>query len=607
MAILGFAGRWPESIDAQAQLQYVKARAAQTSATASAPHQQTPAGLVFGPFVHSAQGVTIAVSGKPVHPASEHNESAHDPAALLHAVYSKQGRGFLGALTGSFALAILDENAGLVLLAIDRMGIERMTWASVGDAIAFGESAESVAHFPAINAGIRRQGLHDFLMLHMVPAPHTIFEGVQKLRPATALVFQRGRAEVFAYWKPEFEERKAASFSALRDDVHAALDAAVRDCKPGERTGSFLSGGLDSSTVSGKLAKVGNGRARTFSMGFGVDAYDELKYADIAARHFGCDAFQYHVTSADVVTAFPLIANAYDEPFGNSSAVPTYFCALRARERGITHLLAGDGGDEIFGGNERYARHKIFDAYFHLPAVIRRNVLEPLAPHLPGEDGFKPLSKLRSYIQQASIPLPERLETWNLVYRESATMLDPEFARSVDQRAPFHVMSDVYSAAPARSTLNKMLYYDWHFTLADSDLRKVGTMCALAGVEVSYPMLDARVVDVSNRVTPGQKMRRLELRSFYKDAMRGFLPDAILDKTKHGFGLPFGDWLRTDARLADMINSHLSNLKSRRIVRPEFIDRLIADQRTGHAMYYGYAIWDLAMLEAWLQARGARV
>jgi asparagine synthase (glutamine-hydrolysing) len=132
-------------------------------------------------------------------------------------------------------------------------------------------------------------------------------------------------------------------------------------------------------------------------------------------------------------------------------------------------------------------------------------------------------------------------------------------------------------------------------------------MCALAGVEVSYPMLDARVVDVSNRVTPGQKMRRLELRSFYKDAMRGFLPDAILDKTKHGFGLPFGDWLRTDARLADMINSHLSNLKSRRIVRPEFIDRLIADQRTGHAMYYGYAIWDLAMLEAWLLARGARV
>ena len=192
MAILGFAGRWPESIDAQAQLQYVKARAAQTSAT-SASHQQTPVGLVCGPFVHSAQGITVAVSGKPVHPGSEHNESAQDPAVRLHALYSKQGRNFLGALTGSFALAIVDETAGLVLLAIDRMGIERMTWTSVGDVIAFGESAESVAHFPAINAGIRRQGLFDFLMLHMVPAPHTIFEGVQKLRPATALVFERGR------------------------------------------------------------------------------------------------------------------------------------------------------------------------------------------------------------------------------------------------------------------------------------------------------------------------------------------------------------------------------------------------------------------------------
>jgi asparagine synthase (glutamine-hydrolysing) len=315
---------------------------------------------------------------------------------------------------------------------------------------------------------------------------------------------------------------------------------------------------------------------------------------------------QYHVTAADVVKAFPLIANAYDEPFGNSSAVPTYFCALRARERGITHLLAGDGGDEIFGGNERYARHRVFDLYYRLPGVLRRSVLEPFAPHLPGEDGFKPLSKLRSYIQQASIPLPERLETWNFVYREGATMLDPDLAHRVDPRAPFSVMSEVYAAAPAESTLNKMLYYDWHFTLADSDLRKVETMSALAGVKVSYPMLDARVVDLSNRVTPGQKMERLELRSFYKRAMRGFLPEEILNKTKHGFGLPFGDWLKTDASLADMIYAYLTELKSRRIVRSDFLDKLIEDQRSGHAMYFGYAIWDLAMLEAWLQAHAGR-
>jgi asparagine synthase (glutamine-hydrolysing) len=167
-------------------------------------------------------------------------------------------------------------------------------------------------------------------------------------------------------------------------------------------------------------------------------------------------------------------------------------------------------------------------------------------------------------------------------------------------------MEEVYSSAPAISTLNKMLYYDWYFTLADSDLRKVQTMSALAGVQIRYPMLDWRVVELANRVHPRQKMSGLQLRSFYKRAMRGFLPDAILNKTKHGFGLPFGDWLKTDKRLADLIYSHLNDLKARRIVRSEFLDKLITDQRSGHTMYYGYVIWDLAILEAWLKIRSTR-
>jgi asparagine synthase (glutamine-hydrolysing) len=333
-----------------------------------------------------------------------------------------------------------------------------------------------------------------------------------------------------------------------------------------------------------------------------VDAYDELAYADIANRHFGCRPVQYHVTAADIVAAFPLIAQAYDEPFGNSSAVPTYFCALRAREHGVTHLLAGDGGDEIFGGNERYARHQVFERYQHIPRSLRRGMLERVAPYLPGEGGWSLLSKTRSYIEQARIPLPERLESWNFIYREGATLLAPEFLAAVDLRAPFAVMQEVYAAAPSRSTLNKMLYYDWHFTLADSDLRKVQTMSALAGVRVSYPMLDARVLDLSNRVTPAQKMKGLELRSFYKQAMRGFLPREILDKTKHGFGLPFGVWLQTHRDLGELIYSHLTDLKSRGIVRAQFIDDLIARHRKADASYYGYALWDLAMLEAWLKA-----
>jgi asparagine synthase (glutamine-hydrolysing) len=595
MTILGYAGRWPEAVDAQAQQAHVRAHTRRGAVLArTEPDRALPA-LIHAPALFESNGVVVALHGRPA-------ETDQTLAAQVHAAYLEKGRDCLQDLLGAFAVAIVDETTGRVLLAIDRMGVTRMAWAVRGGALAFGSSAEQVARFPGLRAPLRRQGLYDFLLLHMIPAPHTIFEGVHKLRPAHALEFIDGRAEVFAYWKPRFREQGAEPFERLRAELHEGLENAVRDCQPNSTTGSFLSGGLDSSTVAGKLCQVAGAPARTFSIGFGVDAYDELKYAGIAARHFRCDAFQYHVTADDVVTAFPLIAQTYDEPFGNSSAVPTYFCALRARERGVTHLLAGDGGDELFGGNERYARHRVFDWYFNIPGALRRAVLEPLASHLPGEGGFKPLAKLRSYIEQARIPLPERLETWNFVYREGHTMLDADFAASIDPRAPLQVMAEVYESAPARSTLNKMLYYDWYFTLADSDLRKVSAMCELAGVEVSYPMLDARIVELSNRVSPSQKMERLELRSFYKEAMRGFLPEEILRKTKHGFGLPFGDWLKSHTRLADMIYSHLSDLKARRIVKPAFLDELIEQQRTGHAMYYGYAIWDLAILEAWLQA-----
>jgi asparagine synthase (glutamine-hydrolysing) len=605
MTILGFAGRWPEGVDPRRQSDYARTHAAPGGA--SAQSAQDAFASVHAPQVFQAQGVVVALQGRPFG-ASGDGADRSDAAAKIHAAYLGEGRNFLRRLEGPFALAIIDETANRTLLAIDRMGVERMTWAVAGGALAFGSSAEQVARFPAVNASIRTQALYDFLMLHMVPAPHTIYEGVYKLRPATAIAFENGRHEVFAYWTPTFEERRETPFEALRAQLHDALDAAVRDRRPDASTGAFLSGGLDSSTVAGKLAGATTAPARTFSIGFGVDAYDELKYADIATRRFGFDAFQYHVTPEDIITAFPLIAGAYDEPFGNSSAVPTYFCALRARERGITRLMAGDGGDEIFGGNERYSRHQVFDMYFKAPAAIRRGVLEPLAGILPGEGGFKPLAKLRSYIEQARIPLPERLESWNFIYREGGSMLEPEFAASIDPRAPFGVMREVYSAAPCKSTLNKMMYYDWYYTLADSDLRKVNTMCALAGVEVTYPMLDTRVVELANRVTPAQKMRRLELRSFYKEAMRGFLPDEILNKTKHGFGLPFGVWLQSHARLRDMIYTHLTDLKARRIVRADFLDRLITAQRAADASYYGYAIWDLAMLEAWLKAHapGAR-
>jgi asparagine synthase (glutamine-hydrolysing) len=565
----------------------VAAKADFTPPTIEAPWQGTEGDL------------TVALQGGPVWLDGAFTVAS---TADLLTAYRGAGTRFLARLSGRFALAIIDRSAGRVVLALDRMGIERLAYAACGNRIVFSTSAEEVARDPSVNARLRTQALFDYLLLHMVPAPATAFEGVYKLRAGTVAVFERGRTTVERYWTPEFATRDA-SFDELRQGLLDGLRSSVAACNPDDHTGAFLSGGLDSSTVAGMLGAVTDRSPRTFSIGFGVDEFNELDYARIAVRRFGATSVEYAVSADDIVSAFQDIAGAYDEPFGNSSAVPTYFCAKIAREHGIEHLLAGDGGDELFGGNERYARQRIFEAYWRVPQAIRAGLIEPVSRVIDAESRFTPLRKARSYVDQARIPMPERLESWNYMYRiDLAAMLEAEFRSTVDTRAPLRGMAEVYAQTPSDVLMHRMLFFDWQYTLSDNDLRKVGTMCALAGIRVSYPMLDPRIIDLSLRVPPKMMMNGLELRSFYKRALRGFLPDEILDKTKHGFGLPFGVWLKTHRRLGELIYGLLGDLKRRGIVQPAFIDNLIVEHRQGHPGYFGYAIWDLAMLEAWLQA-----
>jgi asparagine synthase (glutamine-hydrolysing) len=598
--LLGFVGRWPEDVSPAAIGRYLaslEAAAHPSVAPPSGPRRE------LAPYEASDGALRVLLRGAPRFGGSVAATSAADPAAAVLQAYRERGVGLLHELHGAFALAVIDRHAQSCLLAVDRMGIEQLAYASSTRGLVFASSPGAVAGFPALSTALRPQALFDYLLLHIVPAPETVFTGVQKLRPGTCARYRDGAILIERYWQPPFDEGRAHDVPALERELAASLRQAVESCAPDERTGAFLSGGLDSSSVAGMLARTRADPVSTFSIGFGVEGYDELAYARIASRHFGTRHHEYNVTPDDVVEAFPRIAAAYDEPFGNSSAVPTYFCARLAAQHGITHLLAGDGGDELFGGNERYARQQVFEAYQRIPSWLRRGLIEPLATRFDAERSLPPFRKLRSYVDQARIPMPERLESWNLMYRtDLGQMLEDGFRAVLDTRAPLEAMAEVFQAAPCTSLLNKMLFYDWQYTLADNDLRKVGTMCGLAGVRVSYPMLDPRVIDLSLRVPPQLKMRRLELRSFYRNAMRNFLPPEVLRKQKHGFGLPFGVWLKTHHALADMIYGYLGALRSRRIVRPSFINRLIEEHRAGHPGYFGYAIWDLAMLEAWLQS-----
>jgi asparagine synthase (glutamine-hydrolysing) len=602
--LFGYAGAWPEGA-AAGRLQHARALVGPARATAVLPARDGFVGFLSGEFTAAADGAAVALTGAPEWVTADDSALHSDPAARVLAGYRKHGLQFVERMRGRFAMALVDTATRTVLLALDPMGMERLTYSASAAGLVFCDSASAVRSFPDIDSGLRLQSIYDYLLLHIVPAPDTIYRGVSKLRPGVAATYRDGRLTTHRYWQPAFVEHSTQSSSDLEHELHSSLERAVRAENPGDCSGAFLSGGLDSSSVAGVLSKVRPGGARTFSMGFGVDAYDELEYARIASQHFGVRGCEYHVTPQDIVDAFPRIAAAYDEPFGNSSAVPTYVCARTAAQNGVTHLLAGDGGDELFGGNERYVRQRVFEKYFAIPAVLRAALIEPLSRCISTESRIAPLRKVRSYVDQARIRLPERLETWNLMYREgAANILDDGFRGAIDPRAPFLRMQEVFDEIPSASLLNRMLFYDWHYTLSDNDLRKVGAMCELAGVRVSYPMLHPAVVDLSLRVPSALKIEGVELRSFYKKAMAGFLPARIINKEKHGFGLPFGVWLKTHRGLADLIGAHLDSLRGRRIVRAGFIDDIVSRHRTGDASFYGYPIWDMAMLDAWLTAHG---
>ena len=598
--LFGYVGQQPAQADQHNTTQRGRALTG-LSVVELAP---SAAGCAFLAGQHAVQerGVAVAVTGAPLWSSAV--EAQGNPASQALAAYRKFGPQFVERMRGRFSLALVDTASESVLLALDPMGVERLTYSAPGRGLVFSDSASAVARFPGVKGGLRSQAVYDYLLLHIVPAPDTVYEGVKKLRPGTQVIFKNGLVTTRRHWQPTFLERNAPSFGELKSGLQTGLSTAVQAAQPDERTGAFLSGGLDSSSVAGVFSRQQE-HARTFSMGFEVDAYDELRYARIASRHFNTHSHEYRVTAEDVLDAFPRIAAAYDEPFGNSSAVPTYVCARIAAQNGVTHLLAGDGGDEIFGGNERYVRQRVFESYFRIPARLRTGLLEPLAGRIHPDSSLTPMRKFRSYVDQARIRLPERLESWNLVYREgSAKVLDPEFHATIDPRAPFRMMQEVFDERSDASLLNRMLFYDWQYTLSDNDLRKVGAMCELAGVQVSYPMLHPAVVDLSLSVPSDLKIEGVELRSFYKKAMADFLPGEIIRKTKHGFGLPFGVWLKTHAALGELIFAHLDSLRRRHIVSSSFIDEIVRGHRTGDASFFGYPIWDMAMLDAWMTAHG---
>ena len=525
-------------------------------------------------------------------------------AKTLANSWLKNGEKAFADLVGTFVLCILQESSGKAVLAIDRMGTLPLSYQISGAGIVFGTSTDAIITNPLARSEIDPQSLYNYVYFHMIPGPGTVYQGQKKLLPGEFLIFRQGKVESGKYWEMNFLESEQCPFEELKQDFLGVLRSSVRRSAGDQKVGAFLSGGTDSSTIAGILSEIDDRPAQTYSIGFEASGYDEMEYARIAAKHFSTKHHEYYVTPNDIVEAIPQIAAVFDQPFGNSSAIPTFYCAREAKSDGITRLLGGDGGDELFGGNVRYAKQFIFSLYENIPTALRKQIIEPIVFGIPGGKNLPIISKARSYIEQATIPMPARTETYNLLGRYGHTeVFTQEFLSNVNYGQPIELLNTEYNNTHTQNLINRMLNLDLKFTLADNDLPKVIKSCELAGMEVAFPFLDDQVVAFSARLEPDLKLKRTKLRYFFKEALRDFLPNEIITKQKHGFGLPFGVWLQNHKPLQSLAADSLSDLRSRNIIRTEFINKLLEQHMKEHAGYHGTMVWVLMMLEQWLKQR----
>lgn len=530
-------------------------------------------------------------------------DETQNPGALLWKLYETRGKDFIKDLRGDFAFALWDKGKREFLVATDHFGIRPVVYCNENGDFLAGSRIRHILMLPGLDRCVDPNAVYQYFFYSTIPTPKTVYQSIRKLEPGCCLRWDGSRRSSHRYYDIRYKpDNKAAPGTWLKTIPSEVQKAVARHVPLSgyEETGCYLSGGTDSSSVAGYYTQLTGKPAHTFSIGFDESGYNEIHYAGIAARHFGTRQTEYFVTPEDVLALLGYLADIYDEPFGNSSVIPAHYCARLAREHGIRIMLGGDGGDEIFGGNDRYVKNLVFAGYRRFPAVLRKGVIEPVVGLLPG---FGSLFMAKRYIRRANIPNPDRFFSYNLLYEEEAAdVFQPEFLRSVNTDSFLELAREHYEAAAPAEDTDRLLYLDMKFTITDNDLRKVTQMSEAAGVRTRYPLLDQDLVEFTTTIPPGLKVKPGKNRYIFKQAMKGFLPDEIIAKQKHGFGLPIGPWFKNHKELRSLLQEMLFSPDTRitEWVLPGFLARLARDLDVNDS-YFGSSLWVFLVMEMWLR------
>jgi asparagine synthase (glutamine-hydrolysing) len=515
-----------------------------------------------------------------------------DTETIVHA-YEEWGQDAFCRLRGMFGIALWDMRDRALLLARDRVGIKPLHYAVAGDRLYFGSEIKSILATGGINREIDFAALDHYLSFLYTPRDGSIFSGIRKLPPGHVLRWHAGTVRITRYWEIPAEELRPGSEEESIEGLREVLRDSVRSHLMSEvPLGAFLSGGVDSSVVVGLMSEASSQPVRTFSIGFDDPQYDELEHARVVARHFGTDHHEFVVKPDALAIIDDLIAH-FDEPFGDSSAIPTWYVSEIAR-RHVTVVLSGDGGDELFGGYERYSPHPriaAFDRWAPPASQTVASLVWPLLPHgAPGKNFLRRAARDERgrYLDQIGYFQPD----------EKDALLSSDVRRAIGTTDAEAQLARHFTRLDGLPWNGQMMHFDFETYLPEDILTKVDRMSMAHSIESRVPLLDNRVVDFAAALPANLKIKNGRTKHILKEAASTLLPPQILNRRKQGFAVPVGGWFRGDLRefFSDLLRSRAA--RERGYFNGGFVDRMISEHVTGRRDHT-LRLWALVVFELW--------
>ncbi len=523
-----------------------------------------------------------------------------DTEVLVHG-YEEWGERMVERLNGMFAFALLDRRKASLMLARDRMGIKPLHYAVDGERLVFASELKALLQDPALRKGIDPVALDEYLAYEFVPSPRSIVRGVNKLRPGHTMSWSLAdrRPAVRRYWAPELNLEPARGPGNL-DEECARLRDALREAVRKELisdvpVGVFLSGGIDSSAVTAIMTQLG-GDVRSFSVGFAEPSFDESAHARDVARHLGTDHHELTLEPAALLGLIPKLSLLLDEPLGDASIIPTYLLSAFTRQH-VKVALGGDGGDELFAGYPTLQAHRLAGYYLRAPGLLRRRVVEPVVRRLPvSRSNLSFDFRAKRFVAAAGHTVAERHQRWmgSFAREERSVLLSPELraeAAAIDGES----LVAEYASIDA---LNQALMIDMRLYLENDILVKLDRASMMASLEGRVPLLNNDFVAYATSLPLDMKLNGLRTKFLLKRALRGILPDHILDRPKKGFGIPVADWFR--GPLKEQMLSALSpdRLAAHGLFEPTAVNQLVDDHLAGRRDNRKQ-LWTLFAFELW--------